>query len=169
MDIDQDPSGDPMVIIRKAAAAAAKVLARTGTGTFNGKTSMEYGTEAWIYNQERGLSHEYTSRRAKFLVIEDMRKTYGRWNKKVQVHYRDSESCLFRSTPSRTRDIVPPNEIDRVVEAIDNDQFRVICECLLQGKNQTDAARILGVSPTRVSQIIRDHGSKLLPLLGMEN
>jgi hypothetical protein len=165
MSIDQDLTQDPNEIIGRAASAAAKVLGRGGKKTFNGKTAREYATEAWLYHEERGMSHEYTSRRAKFLVIEDMRNWYGRNKERVKVEFKSPESLVFQSTTYHEEEYQEEINFDR----IGHKDFGVICQCLYEGRTQTCAAKTLGVSSTRVRQIIDQEKWRLLRLLGMGN
>ena len=152
---ETDATEETRVILARAANAAKKVLRGR---QFRGKSCYDYALDAWIYNEERGLSHDFTSRRAQFLVIEDIRTWYGRDTYLKRKSHRkarakmlpaDPTSHMMRSIPCRSQ---KREELE--LSHIDHERFRFICECLAEGKTKEYAAKILGVSPTRVWQII---------------
>ena len=141
-------------ILAKAASAVKKALRGR---EFLGKTAWDYALDAWIYNEERGVSHDFTSRGAKFLVIEDIRFWYGRDTNPKKKNKRSKpktislnpDSPLLRTAPCRS---TRKDELE--LSHIDHDKFRFICECLAEGKQRQYAANVMGISSTRVGQII---------------
>ena len=151
---DDGGTEETRVILARAASAVRKALRGR---EFLGKTAWDYALDAWIYNEERGVSHDFTSRRAKFLVIEDIRVWYGRDTNPKKKNKRskpktislNSDSPLLKTAPCR-----PTRKDELELSHIDHDKFRFICECLAEGKPRQYAANVMGISSTRVGQII---------------
>lgn len=144
-----------MSYLRRATKAADRALHGVPVA---GQTAWDFAVEAWIYNHERGISQEFCSRRAYFLAVDALRRELGR------TDARKLKKPLARVYPNSKlihRGVVRPKEIFDLPDMSGWGRFGQICQGLMDGRTKEEVAIWMGISKSRVSQILSEH----LPLL----
>lgn len=148
----QDPKDRELeTMLKRAEAAARKILGDRGVKY---KTPRDIAVEAWIWNEERKISHDFTPTRAYWLAVDYLREEWGRVDKK-RNHAKPKvfgSSCLHPSS-SVFKDREHPLDLD----LIKDQKFRFICEQLMEGRKKDEVAKAMGLSASRISQIIADN------------
>lgn len=136
-------------VLKQAWGAADRVLKGR---LVSGMDAWDFATDAWIYNEERGVSHEYTPRRAAFLVVDELRRVLGRRVKKkrARVYSNREFQNIGKAVQKEIKNFPDINNQG-------DELFAAMCEGVMSGMNKQQVAKWLGVSPAWVSIIMLRH------------
>lgn len=146
------PEDRELAALLKRAESCAATIIKDNLGH---KSPRDIAIEAWIWNEERNISHDFTPIRARWLAIEHIRTELGRVDKKrFKPKPKTYGSAKLEALcPSYSASKEHPLDLD----LIKDQKFRTICDCLILGMTKAEIAALLKVSPTRISQIIGEH------------
>lgn len=158
MERKEAPTGkDTMALIERAARIVARKM--HGRTHVAGRAPIDFAMDAWVYNQERGLSQGYLNTRALWMLTDALRRVYGETRKKGRK--RTYQRLCF----SEHQDFFVEHRHPWMDELPDMPNMpanaRLIFRMLSQGFKQKDAAEVLGVTESRVSQLVIEWKSRV--------